>query len=51
MCPPSTFTNDVYDKANNITDYYAEISAKFDGNIEDDYAAQDLLYGIYYRNK
>lgn len=49
--PANAFISDVYAKANHITDLYAEISNTFDGDIEDDYASNDVDYGIYYRNK
>ena len=44
--PAKQFTNEVYGKANNIIDLFAEVDIKFGGNIEKDYAAEDLNYGI-----
>lgn len=49
--PAKDFISEVYGKANNIIDLFAEVDIKFDGNIEKDYAVEDLHYGIYYRNK
>lgn len=49
--PASDFIDEVYGKANDIIDLYAEIDANFQGNIETDYAIEDIYYGIYYRNK
>lgn len=49
--PAEDFISEVYDKANNIIDLFAEVDVKFDRNIETDYAVEDLHYGIYYRNK
>lgn len=49
--PVNDFMNEVYSKGNNIIDLFAEIDVIFMGNIETDYAVEDLHYGVYYSGK
>lgn len=49
--PPEEFLEDVYSRANYITDLYVDISTYYSGNIETDHAINNVYYGLYYRNK